>query len=65
MCMPTINGETYYGKLTEVIEVEYFYKTKYVMFKCDWANNTRDREYKVDEYDLMLVNFKILVHWGE
>jgi hypothetical protein len=64
-CVPIVDGEIYYGKLTEVIEVEYFYKTKYVMFKCNWTDNMRDRGDKVDEYDLLLVNFKNLVHRRE
>jgi hypothetical protein len=35
------------------------------MFKCDWADNTRDMGYKVDKNGLMLVNFKNLIHKGE
>jgi hypothetical protein len=35
VCMPTIDGETYFRKLTEEIKVGYFNWTKYVMFKCD------------------------------
>jgi hypothetical protein len=54
-----------FEKLTEVIEVEYFDKTKYIMFKCDWADRTRDRGCKVDEYGLIFVNFKNLVHRRE
>ena len=64
VCVPTINGETYYRKLTQIIEVEYYDKTKYVMFKCD-LDNTKDRGYKVDEYGITLVNFKNLIHTGE
>jgi hypothetical protein len=64
MYVPTIDGEMYYRKLTQIIEVEYYDKTKYVLFKCGWADNTRDRGYKVDMYGLMLVNFKNLVHKG-
>jgi hypothetical protein len=48
MCVSTVDGETYYWKLTQIIEVEYYDKTKYVLLKCDWADNTRDRRYKVD-----------------
>ena len=43
MCVPTTNSEMYYGKLTQIIEVEYYNRNKYVMFKCDWVDNTRDR----------------------
>jgi len=35
------------------------------MFKCDWADTTRDRRYKVEEYDMVLVNFNRLVHRGD
>jgi hypothetical protein len=35
------------------------------MFKCDWTDSTRDREYKVDKYGLIFVNFKNFVHMGE
>jgi hypothetical protein len=60
VCVPTVDGETYYGKLTQIIEVEYYDRTKYVLFKCDWADNTRDKGWKMDKHDLMLVNFKNL-----
>ena len=62
--MPTVDGKPYYEKLTQIIEVEYD-RTKYVLFKCDWADNTRDREWKLDEHGLMLVKFKNLVHRGD
>jgi hypothetical protein len=65
VCVPTIDGETYYEKLTQIIEVEYYDRTKYVLFKCDWADNTRGKGYKLDKHDLTLVNFKNLVHKGD
>jgi len=64
-CVPTVDGEMYNWNLTKIIKVEYFDRTKYIMFKCDWADTTRDIGYKVDEYGLVLVNFKNLVHRGE
>jgi hypothetical protein len=64
VCVPTVDGETYYKKLTQIIEVEYYDRMKYVLFKCDWADNTRDRGWKMDKHDLTLVNFKNLVHRG-
>ena len=63
--MPRVDGDPYFAKLTEVIEVEYFVRTKYVMFKCNCANSMRDKGYKVDEYGLIFVNFKNLVHTRE
>jgi hypothetical protein len=35
MCVSTIDSETYYEKLTQLIKVEYYDRTKYVLFKCD------------------------------
>jgi hypothetical protein len=60
-----VDGLTYYGKLTDIIKVEYYDQTKYVMFKCDWADTMRNRGYKVDEYGMVLVNFNRLVHRGD
>jgi hypothetical protein len=65
VCVPTVDGYTYYGKLTQIIEVEYYDRTRYVLFKCDWADITRSRGYKVDEYGLTFVNFKNLIHTRE
>jgi hypothetical protein len=65
VCVPTVDGLTYYGKLTDIIEVEYYDRTKYVMFKYDWVDTMRDRGYKVDEYCIVLVNFNRLVHRGD
>jgi hypothetical protein len=65
VCVPTVDGLTYYKKLTDIIKVEYYDWTKYVMFKCEWADTTRDRGYKVDEYGMVLVNFNRLVHRGD
>ena len=41
--VPTIDGDTYYGKLTRIIEIEYYDTARYVLFKCDWADIRRDR----------------------
>jgi hypothetical protein len=65
MCAPIVDGKTYYRKLTQIVEVKYYDKTKYVMFKCDWVDNTKDKGYKVDEYGITLVNFKNLIHTEE
>jgi hypothetical protein len=65
VCVPTVDGVTYFGKLIEVIEVKYYDRTRYVLFKCKWANSTRGKGYKEDEYGLTFVNLKNLVHKGE
>lgn len=66
MCVPTVDGETYYMKLTRVFKVEYYDDmTRYVLFKCDWADIRRDRGYKMDEYGITLMNFTNMVHTRE
>jgi hypothetical protein len=65
VCVPTVEGETYYGQLTNIVEVEYYDRTAYVLFKCNWADPTMDRGFKIDDYDLVFVNFNHLVHRGE
>ena len=59
VCVPTIDGETYFGELTQIIEVEYYNKMKYVLFKYDWADNTRSKGYKLDKYGLMEIKLLI------
>ena len=56
MCVLTVDNETYFRKLAEVIEVEYFDRTKYVMFKCDWTKNTRDRGEQITDEPYMLTS---------
>jgi len=65
VCVPTVECETYYGQLTDVVEVEYYDRTTYVLFKCNWADPTMDRGFRVDDYGLAFVNFTHLVHRGE
>ena len=66
VCVPTVDGEMYYEKLTQIVEVEYYDRKKYVLFKYDWVDSTRDHGYTVDKnYGLTLVNFKNIVHRGD
>jgi hypothetical protein len=65
VCVPTVEGETYYGQLTDVVEVEYYDRTTYVLFKCNWVDTTMDRWFRVDDYGLVFVNFTHLVHRRE
>jgi hypothetical protein len=65
MFVPTVDGDTYYGKLTRIIEVEYYDTTKYVLFKCDREDIRKDKGWSEDEYGMTLVNFKNLIHTGD
>jgi hypothetical protein len=63
--MSTVDDEMYYKELTNIVEVEYYDRTKYVLFKCNCVDTAKDRGYKIDDYGLVLVNFNHLVHRGE
>jgi hypothetical protein len=65
VCVPTVDGETYYRKLTDIVKVEYYDRTTYVLFKYNWTDPTRDKGFKIDDYGLVFVNFNHLVHSGE
>jgi hypothetical protein len=65
VCVPTVEDETYYGQLTDIVEIEYYDRTTYVLFNCNWVDHTIDRVFRIDDYDLMFVNFNHLVHRGE
>jgi hypothetical protein len=63
--VPTVEGETYYGQFTDIVEVKYYDRTTYVLFKCNWADPTIDRGFRIDNYGLVFVNFNHLIHMGE
>jgi hypothetical protein len=65
VCVSTEDDTPYYGQLTRIIEVQYYDGSRYVLFKCDWANIALGRGYKNDEYGFILVNFSRLIHTGE
>ncbi|XP_016490283.2 uncharacterized protein LOC107810065 [Nicotiana tabacum] len=55
----------YYGKLEDILEINYYGQFKVVLFKCRWADTARDRGYKKDRWNLNCVNFDRLIHTGE
>ncbi|XP_015166236.1 uncharacterized protein [Solanum tuberosum] len=55
----------YYGKLEDIIEINYNGRFKVVLFKCKWADTTRDRGYQKDRWNFNCVNFYRLIHIGE
>lgn len=61
-----VEGGNYYGKLSNIIELEYFGGYKVVLFHCDWADIRPSRGLKKDKYGFPLVNFsRPLIHTGE
>ncbi|XP_075076271.1 uncharacterized protein LOC142162942 [Nicotiana tabacum] len=55
----------YYGKLEDIIEINYNGRFKVVLFKCKWADTTRERGYKKDRWSFNCINFDRLIHTGE
>jgi Domain of unknown function (DUF4216) len=56
---------TYYGRLKQIIELDYMGKFNVMLFKCDWVDVTLGRGIKKDYYGFTLVNFSYLIHKGD
>ncbi|XP_073057930.1 uncharacterized protein [Primulina eburnea] len=54
---------TYYGRLTDVISLDYGGRGRIVLFRCDWVNITNG--VKIDPLGFEMVNFSRLIHTGE
>jgi len=48
---------TYYGRLNDIVELNYYEKFKVILFKCDWVDVTKGRGIKEDDLGFTLVNF--------
>lgn len=60
---PRVGAVFYYGRLTDIVEVQYTNDIKFVLFKCDWIDNVRGK--KEDVYKFTLVNFNRLLYREE
>ncbi|KAF2308873.1 hypothetical protein GH714_022479 [Hevea brasiliensis] len=60
-----VGGVNYYGRIQDVIELNYYGAFKVVMFKCDWFDVHHNMGVKQDEYGFTLLNFSRLIHTGE
>lgn len=61
-----VNGDVnYYGKLVDIIELNYYGRFRIILCKCKWANTITDRGIKQDVLQFTLVNFSRLIHTGE
>ncbi|XP_019226960.1 PREDICTED: uncharacterized protein LOC109208324 isoform X2 [Nicotiana attenuata] len=54
----------YYGKLEDIIELNY-YRFRVTLFKCKWADTTRNRGFRKDAWGFPSVNFSQLIHIGD
>jgi hypothetical protein len=53
---PEVENVTYYGVLKDILEVDYFGHSKFVLFKCDWFHS------KKDNFGLVLVDFGKMIY---
>ncbi|XP_042974812.1 uncharacterized protein LOC122306448 [Carya illinoinensis] len=49
------DGHAWYGQVIRITEVMYYDGSRYVLFKCGWADVARGRGLKVDEFGFTLV----------
>ncbi|KAM0873062.1 hypothetical protein ACQ4PT_038316 [Festuca glaucescens] len=58
-------SRTYYGVITQILELDYDNKGNVVLFKCEWFDNrVQDKWVKVDKFGITHVNRKHLIHTG-
>lgn len=54
----------YYEKLEDIVKLNYYGQFRVVLFKCQWADTTRDRGFKKDIWNFNCANFSKLIHAG-
>lgn len=62
---PILGDVMYYGRILDVIELDYYRKFSVVLFKCEWVDVTQEKGVKTDKYGCTLVNFAHQIHTGE
>ncbi|KAF7807607.1 uncharacterized protein G2W53_039768 [Senna tora] len=68
---PRKDSLTYYGAITDIIELNYYELCKYVLFKCDWGHLEENRYYVMKRVSRDLFNMGDQsdggqeFHWGE
>ena len=58
-------GVPYYGRLEDIIEINYHGHFSVVLFKCMWANTTSSRGIMTDDFGFTFVNFSHLIYTGD
>ncbi|WVZ05464.1 hypothetical protein V8G54_018810, partial [Vigna mungo] len=58
-------GVPYYGRLVDIIEINYHGRFSIVLFKCMWTNTTTFRGTVTDELRFTSVCFGRLIHTGD
>lgn len=62
---PIEGSVSYYGKVVDIIELNYHGQFVVTLFKCQWANTTNSRCMKKDALGFTSINFSHLIHTGE
>ena len=56
------DGKPYHGKITDIIELDYFFEWKVVLFCCDWMDVNSSWGRKEDKRGFTLLNFSYKIH---
>lgn len=55
----------YYGRITDIIELNYNGAFKVILFKCDWYDVHHRVGMKQDDFGFTLLNFTRRIHTGD
>ncbi|XP_057746407.1 uncharacterized protein LOC130965663 [Arachis stenosperma] len=61
----TVGSVPYYGKIVDIIELNYSCHFTVVLFRCIWVDTTTSRGMKQDHLGLTSVNFTRPIHTGD
>ncbi|KAJ1391629.1 putative transposase, Ptta/En/Spm, plant [Sesbania bispinosa] len=59
------SNDMYYGKLVDIIELDYYGMLRVVLFKCIWVHTTLNKGVKIDQFGITSVNISRLIHTDE
>ena len=60
-----VGSVNYYGRVRDIIKLDYYGNFRVVLFKCDWVDVHHNSSIRQDEFGFTLVNFSHLIHTGE
>jgi hypothetical protein len=62
---PVLCDVTYYGRIIDIVELNYSGQFSVVLFKCEWVDVFSEEGIQKDKYGYTLVNFSHLIHKGD
>jgi hypothetical protein len=62
---PVLRDVTYYGRVIDIVELNYSGQFSVVLFKCEWIDVFSEEGIQKDKYGYTLVNFSHLMHKGD